>query len=347
VSRSQMPFFVSLSLKFADTSSSHTLREYVCGGSAISDRWILTTASCFVNPFTGVLIRRNEAQASRIWVNSTNWTHSDGTQFTLDRVIFKDGYSTRTQQNDIALIHTAAAMAVTPIKYNANFATPSAGSNLRLYGFRHWVTSNVLTDLDLTDLGGWEGSCNPYATGDEYDRSSMLCAGNATSGGSVCSGDGGDPLTGWAGQRVLVGLVSWPSYCAGHSYPKVFTRVSHYELWIRLATGVRGNTATISADGTPAIMSATSTCRGHCSLHYHHTIQVTIRNSGFQSGSFTVGSSSLSRSARGGTIDGNHSEVVTLRANTRSASCAKVRVKTGRRTLASFNVRVNRGHCQP
>lgn len=61
---------------------------------------------------------------------------------------------------------------------------------------------------------------------------SQLCAGFLQGGIDACQGDSGGPLV-CSGR--LAGIISWGVGCADPGYPGVYTNVSHFLEWIRIA----------------------------------------------------------------------------------------------------------------
>lgn len=83
----QFPFIVSLRL----FDNSHQ-----CGGSILSERWILTAAHCVDLP----------AELMRVVVGAHHVT-DDGHEHTISRIVVHEGYSIQTISHDIALIEVA------------------------------------------------------------------------------------------------------------------------------------------------------------------------------------------------------------------------------------------------
>ncbi|MXQ89862.1 hypothetical protein E5288_WYG020555 [Bos mutus] len=61
----------------------------------------------------------------------------------------------------------------------------------------------------------------------------MLCAGDFSTGKSICLGDSGGPLVcDFTSSWVLMGLASWGFDCRHPIYPSIFTNVTYFTDWI-------------------------------------------------------------------------------------------------------------------
>ncbi|KAA0200198.1 hypothetical protein HAZT_HAZT001259 [Hyalella azteca] len=100
-----------------------------------------------------------------------------------------------------------------------------AGHVLMKAGHVLMKVGHVLMKVSMTVLD--DKTCeNAYGVQD-FERTSMICAG-AAAGGDFCQGDEGGPLE--CGS-YLTGLVSWGIGC-GRGNPGVYTSIYHYNTWI-------------------------------------------------------------------------------------------------------------------
>ena len=212
-------------------SQSNVYQAQFCGGTLISNQWVVTAAHC---------VKGTSASAIDIGVGMT--TLPDGpapeNRVAVSSIKVHPNYNSSTQVNDVALIKLASSVSQRPLPY----AGPSRGS---LY---NPGTTAVAVGWGAIKEGG------PYPTqlykvnlplvSDEvcagaysgFSNDAMVCAGNVTSGGiDTCQGDSGGPLM--AG-GVLIGLTSFGIGCAQPGYPGVYTEVKNYASFIQSTTGV-------------------------------------------------------------------------------------------------------------
>ncbi|XP_063702187.1 trypsin-like [Culicoides brevitarsis] len=206
-------------------ASLHIWAGHNCGGSIISDRWILSAAHC---------------DASTIEVGTDRW--NAGKKIAVKRWIKHENYNPSTLENDIAVVELAEpiefAYNMQPVKLPEPYYEVPGSYETRAYltgfGFEQ-SGGNVqsrLKEAELFVVSNEECSQIHYST--VYQ--SMLCAGIREGGRGQCSGDSGGPLV---VNGVQVGVVSWSvKPCAIGPYPGVYTKVSHFVPWIKAKTGM-------------------------------------------------------------------------------------------------------------
>lgn len=330
--RTTTPWFVSLSI---DTGDGRGL----CGGTAISTDWILTAAHCV----TGMT--DDQIDGSEAIINPT--TLDAGTpSVTWESVSVHPGYDSHTQEDDFALIQTTAPMPVTPLRYSSAPAAPSAGTKYSVYGFGiadDGEVSSVLRVAKITDLAGGTGNCGVY--GGSFVPGSMICAGYEAGGIDSCQGDSGGPLVGWAGQKVVVGTVSWGDGCAEAHKPGVYGRVASAATWIATTSGVAGLSSPVLT-GTPAIMSATRPCSTRvCIVRPRKPIRFRIHNTGEQAAPWKVSGKLVRISSGSGSLAGGKSAVATINVPSKKKGCSTVTAVSGAKTLASVVISLNGKRC--
>ncbi|EAA07062.5 AGAP010730-PA, partial [Anopheles gambiae str. PEST] len=214
--------------------------DFVCGGTLIHSRLVVTTAHN-TDGKTDLVARFGEWDISTTkepFPQQCLFPHQD---IDVAEVIKHPQYVFNPIQNDIALLVLAEnvqyAAHIRPIclpQPTDEFVGQRCVSNG--WGKERGVYANVMKKLTLPVIG--RANCTRmlrYAgLGPFYTlREGFLCAGGEVAV-DMCKGDGGSPLACQteSGTYVLAGIVSWGIGCGGFNTPGVYVAVNRYVQWL-------------------------------------------------------------------------------------------------------------------
>jgi secreted trypsin-like serine protease len=224
----QFPFVAAIQITTSDG-------RYFCGGTLISDDWILTAGQCV-----------DGAILFTIQLGSTSLSKTDGNRVTLasSEYVLHPSYDPLTIQNDIALIQLRIPIEFTnyilPV-HSLPTADLDSGNRVVVLGWGQtsdddpdlsddlkYVAVSVLTNVECQITYG------------NQITDEMLCVdGNYNEG--TCNGDTGSPLVVVValGNAQLVGVSSFISGNGCESTdPSGYTRVYPYVEWIKNVTNI-------------------------------------------------------------------------------------------------------------
>lgn len=201
-------------------------QTYLCGGSIIADRWVLTAAHCFT--------ASTKPGDVRVKAGATNYK-TEGVWYEVEKVVIHEAYNAASHEHDLALIRLRIRPKGQVIPLESSKTAIPVGQPLEVTGWGTTAESGTVANslrkasVPYTD----NTACNAPSAYNGGIKPGMMCAGYREGGIDSCQGDSGGPLV----QRtedgpVLVGVVSWGEGCARKLRYGVYTRTASYAEWI-------------------------------------------------------------------------------------------------------------------
>lgn len=219
---------------------------YVCGGTLIDDRHVLTAAHC-VKGYDAIELRVRVGE----WdVNSDTefYTHVESD---VNGVFVNPDFYSGNLINDIAVVRMTVPVDFVKNPHVSPVCLPARSQDFT--GRRCWITGwgkdgfgeegqyqSILKETDLLVIppGECQARLRQTRLGPSYRlHPGMLCAGGEL-GKDACKGDGGGPLAceDASGRFQLAGIVSWGIGCGQAGIPGVYVNVAYYIDWIAQIT---------------------------------------------------------------------------------------------------------------
>ncbi|KAF4073366.1 hypothetical protein AMELA_G00257930 [Ameiurus melas] len=215
-------------------ASLHFEGSHVCGGTVVSQDFIVSAAHCFPSDRASWQLAANW----RVYLGVESQYMLPPPHYVAD-IIIHELYNPNTHNNDIALLKLTQPInftrTVQPVCLPAFDQVIPADTQCWITGFGTTSEGGALGSSQLMEVA--VDIIDTSVCNNAYKRlisNDMLCAGDMEGGRDACQGDSGGPLVCQEedGRWYLYGVTSWGSGCGRVNTPGVYSNVHSLLAWI-------------------------------------------------------------------------------------------------------------------
>lgn len=235
----------TVALVYAGTENA--FRGQFCGGTLISDRWVITAAHCVTNDAGNLEYGPGDVH---VVTGRTDLRSGGGDRIPVTGFVVHPQYDPRSDDSDVALLQLARAPAEGTVWGALSLIPASDPAGLTNAGNPSWIvgwgnlgprgpSSPILQEAQI-HLVSQASLVLAYPPPFFTITGNMIGAGPGDGSVDTCQGDSGGPLMvrDGGGNYVLAGVTSWGLQCGTPGVYGVYVRLANYCGWIKGVSGV-------------------------------------------------------------------------------------------------------------